>query len=152
MSGRAWRRRLRARVSLHDLAQAGEQLADDADAVLRTEKARAALLEGIDEALAAGASEAEIDVELGAYRAEAFDVHAFVADVTLIARSRELRHPEVGRGWATVGEVARRAGVGEALVRDRYIEALRLGLVHDIDPPAAADVHEPAFAASPAIT
>lgn len=152
MTEHGWRRRLRARVSRHDLAQAIERFAVDADVALRTENARGAVLEAIDEARAAGASDAEIDAELAAYRVEEFDLEAFIADVTMIVRSRELRHSAFGRGWATLSEVARRAGVDKTLARDRYTEALRLGLVHDIDPPAAADVHGPAFAASSAIT
>lgn len=56
--------------------------------------------------------------ELAAYRAEAFDLEAFVAAVAAIVGERRRRYPELrGEAWATLAEVAHRAAVDEQLAR-----------------------------------
>ena len=62
----SWRQRFRAHVALQDLAGAGERLFDSAETMLRSENARAAVIDAIEEARAEGIAEAEIEAELSA--------------------------------------------------------------------------------------
>ncbi len=131
---------------MHDLAIAGEQLSDTAEAMLQNEDARAAVLAAVAEARAEGVPEAEIDAELAAYRAERFDLEEFAAVTTAVVIEREQRYPQLHCGWATLSEVARRAGVDEDLARSRYDEALGQGRVRSAELPAGAPRERPAFA------
>ena len=53
-------------MALQDLAGAGERLFDSAETMLRSENARAAVIDAIEEARAEGIAEAEIEAELRA--------------------------------------------------------------------------------------
>ena len=146
MSG-GWRQRFRARVALHDLAGAGERLFDTAEAMLRSENARVAVIEAIEAARAEGIAEAEIEAELRAYRAEQFTLERFVTVTCLVVAERRQRYPELrGPGWATLAEVARQGGVDEQLAGARYATALVRQLVREVEVPLAARMPGPAFA------
>jgi len=124
-----WRERLTVRIAAHDLALAAQRLLGEQRAQI--ERARLAVVEVLDGAAAAGASQDELDAFVRQLRAEQCDVVSVVMTAAWVAaeRDRAFGSELPAPAWATTEEIARDRGAPDDVVQARVDDALGRGLL-----------------------
>jgi len=124
-----WRERLAVRIAAHDLALAAHRmLGDQAQQIERT---RLAVVEILDGAAAADASQDELDAFVRQLRTEQCDLVSVVAAAAWVSGERARAHP-VGLpapAWATIEEIARDRGAPVDVAEAFVSKALQRGLL-----------------------
>ncbi len=127
-----WPRQLRLRVDAHGLALAEQRaFGGHADEI---EQSRLAVVELLERAKAADATEEQLDAFLRELRIEQCDLLGVVDAAGWIARERAARAMSgqvalPGRSWATVEEIACDRGVPPTVAQRLIREALQRGLL-----------------------
>ena len=130
-----WRRRLAIRIAAHDLALATHRAIGAQDE--RIDATRRAVVEVLDGAQAAGATEEELNSYIAELRVAQCDLAAVVITAAWIAAERALlaqrrATPLPRSAWATVREIADDRGVSVDVVATLIDEGVRRGLLaHD---------------------
>jgi hypothetical protein len=127
-----WRRRLALRIAVHDLALSVHRARGDQGE--RIEHARRAIVEVLEGARAADASEQELDAFVRQLRIEQCDLESVVAaaawlaaERARLARQRGMTLP--GPAWATACEISQDRGVTVDTVEPVVADALLRGLM-----------------------
>ena len=124
-----WHERLAVRIAAHDLALAAHRMLGDQEQQI--ERTRLAVVEVLDAAAAAGASEDELDAFLLQLRTEQCDLVSVVAAAAWVCGERARAHP-VGLpapAWATTEEIAHDRGAPVDVVEALVSETLQHGLL-----------------------
>ena len=124
-----WRERLAVRIAAHDLALAAHRMLGDQGEQI--ERARLAVVEVLDGAAAAGASQDELDTFMRQLRTEQCDVVSVVAAAAWVGteRARAFGKALPAPAWATPDEIARDRGAPGDVVQARVDDALARGLL-----------------------
>lgn len=124
-----WRDRLAVRIAAHDLVLAAHRMLGDQDEQI--EQARLAVVEVLDAAAAAGATQDELDAFVRQLRTDQCDVASVVSAARWVVRERARTFgrtlPEAA--WATVEEIARDIGAPGNVVQALVDDALDRGLL-----------------------
>lgn len=124
-----WRERLAVRIAAHDIALAAHRMLGDQGEQI--ERARLAVVEVLDGAAAAGASQDELDTFMRQLRTEQCDVVSVVAAAAWLAteRARAFGMALPAPAWATPDEIAQDCGAPGEVVQARVDDALARGLL-----------------------
>lgn len=146
-----WPERLAVRIAAHDLAVAAHRtLGDQQEQIERT---RLAVIEILDRAAAAGASERKLDAFVRQLRTEQCDIDSVVAAAARIATDRAHRAELLdltlpAPAWATTEEIAQDRGAPLDVVQTLVDDALDRGLLLRATPHGFLVVPSPSSPAS----